>query len=144
MVEMHHATPGAGRRLALHLTIATLAGLAIIALSKAYQPALVEWVKSDPALMRERARLLIAAAGAILVAPLILVAGYIWRVGARTIREERFPPERMKVIRDVPVIRGEEACRRGRVIQAFAVVLLTLAGLIGITLWRLVTPVPDA
>ena len=140
---MHHATPGAGRRLALHIAIVTVVGVSIITLSNAYQPALLEWAASDPARMRGRAQLLIAAVGVIVVAPLVSVAAYMWRLGGRTIREARFPPEGMQVIRDVPVARGADAARKGRVLRTVAAVMGAIAFAVVVTLWRIATLPPQ-
>lgn len=136
---MHHATPGAGRRLALHIAIVAIVGAAFIVASQAYQPALLEWARSDPARTRGRAQMLIAVAGVIFLTPLIGLAAYIWRLGTRTLREDRFPPERMAVIRDMFVMRGAAARSRGRLFHAIAVVFFVLAGLLALTLWRLAT-----
>ena len=142
MAEMHRATPGAARRLLTHMAIVTIVGGAFIAVSQAYQPQLLDWARSDPAKMRGRAQLLIAVAGVIFLAPLVGLAAYVWRLGTRTLSEERFPPERMAVIRDVVVMRGAEARSRGRLFHAIGVVFLALAGLLALTLWRLATLAP--
>jgi hypothetical protein len=139
MAEMHHATPGAGKRLAMHIAIVAVTGVAIVTFSQAYQPQLLEWVTSDPSRTRGRAQMIVAVLGLVVVAPLIGLAVYVWRLGTRTLNEERFPPEGLIVLRDMLVVRGAEARSRGRVFRAFSVAFLVVAGLLMLILWRLAT-----
>jgi hypothetical protein len=144
MAEIHYATPGAGRRLAFHIGLVVLAGGALIAILQAYQPALLAWATSDPARTRGRAQLLIALVAVILLAPLAGFAIYIWRLGTRTLREDRFPPEDLAVIRDVLVTRGPAARARGRLLRGFATALFVMIGLMALVLVRLATLTPAA
>ena len=139
MAEIHYATPGAGRRLAVHLSLVVLAGVALIAILQAYQPALLEWASRDPARTRSRAQLLIAMVALIVLAPLAGFATYIWRLGTRTLAEERFPPEGLAVIRDVLVTRGAAARARGRLMRRFASALFVMIALMALVLVRLAT-----
>jgi hypothetical protein len=127
----------------MHLAVAAVIGAAIIAVSQAYQPALLEWVRSDPALMRGRAQMLIAAAAAILLAPLLGFAIYIWRLGSRIIREQRFPPVGLAVVRDVRVVHGADAHARGRLLRMFALALCVMTALIALLVYRLATLTPN-
>ena len=142
MAEMHHATPGAGRRVAVHIAIAAIAGLTVIALFQAAQPALLDWATADPQSTRARAQLLIAMLAALVVAPVVGIAIYLARLGARIVREERFPPEGLGIMRDVTVMRGPAAVRKGRVLQIAAAILVVLSALMILTLWRLATLKP--
>ena len=125
--------------MATHIAIVAVIGTAILTLSQAYQPALLEWAASDPARMRGRAQLLITGVAVILLSPLAGFAIYIWRLGSRTLRENRFPPEDMKVIRTVLVMRGAEARARGRLLHVFAASLGVLTGLMALVIYRLAT-----
>ena len=143
MAEMHYATPGAGRRIAFQVVIAGIAGVTLITLLQAGQPALLEWVKADPQSARSRAQLLIAGLALLVVAPVVGMAAYMVRIGTRIVREQRFPPEGLAIVRDVIVVRGGAAVRKGRVLQVAATILLLLAALIVLTLWRLATLRPQ-
>lgn len=142
MAEIHYATPGAGRRLAFHIGLVAVGGVALIAIMQAYQPALLEWAASDPARTRRRAQLLLALVAVILLAPLAGFAIYIWRLGTRTLSEARFPPEGLAVIRDVLVVRGPQARARGRLMRGCAVALFVVIALMGLVLVRLATLSP--
>src|SRR5919109_290115 len=101
MAEIHYASPGAGRRIVLHLAIAVIVGATLIALFQAAQPALLEWATADPQSTRSRAQVLIAVLAFLVVAPVVGMAIYMARLGARIVREQRFPPEGLGIIRDV-------------------------------------------
>jgi hypothetical protein len=139
MAEIHYATPGAGWRMVRHIALATAAGVALIAILQAYQPALLEWASSDPARTRSRAQLLIALVSIIVLAPLAGFGHYVWRLGTRTLREERFPPEGLSVIRDVLVMRGAQARARGQLLRGFGIALYVMCGLMAVVLFRLAT-----
>jgi hypothetical protein len=144
MAEIHYATPGAGRRLAIHIGLVVIAGIALISILQAYQPALLEWATSDPAQTRSRAQLLIALVSVIVLAPLAGFAIYIWRLGTRTLEEDRFPPEGLAVIRDVLVTRGPAARARGRLLRGFALTVFVMVALMALVLVRLATLTPRA
>jgi hypothetical protein len=142
MAEMHYATPGAGWRLIRHIAVAMVAGAAFLLVSQAYQPALLEWAASDPSRTRARAQLLIGVVAIILLAPVVGFGAYIWRLGTRTLREERFPPEGLVLVRDVLVLRGVEARARARLLRMFATGLFVMSGLMALVLYRLATLPP--
>lgn len=59
-----------------------------------------------------------------------LVGGYgayVWRLGSQVVWTRRFPPPGSATLTDVPVLEGEAARRRGRLVQGVAVVLAALA-----------------
>ena len=55
---------------------------------------------------------------------------YLWRLAWRILKEERFPPSGMKLVRDTTVLHGKSARFRGHLLQAFGSVLILL-GLVG-------------
>ena len=137
--EMHHAAPGARRRMVVHLALATLVGLAILALLQAVQPDVVAWIMSDPESARGRARLVLGILAVLVLAPVAGTGIYMWRLGSRVLREGRFPPEDASLVRDVRVARGEPARARGRALHVTGAALLVLTVLMAVALWRLAT-----
>ena len=131
------ADPAARRRALIGLAAATVAGVILIAGQASYREPVRAWLLDDPAATATRARLLLAGAGALLVAPLLGLAVYTWRLGARVIAGREFPPRDHAVIRDTPIVIGDAAVAQGRGLRAIAI-FLTVAG-IAITgvLWRL-------
>ena len=142
MAEMHPATPGALRRFFVHVAIALIGGMALIALMQVAQPELLRWASADPAATRTRAQLIIVVLAILVAAPVIGAAVYMLRLGRRITREQRFPPEGLAVVRDVPVVRGAAAVRKGHVLIGAAAILLVLAALMVLSLMRLATLAP--
>ena len=65
------------------LIVAGVAGAAMILGLQALRGPLQEWLVENPAQTASRATLLIAAAGALLVVPLLAFAAYAFRIAAR-------------------------------------------------------------
>ena len=70
---------------------------------------------------------------AVLSAPLVAFAVYLWSLGAKVLRVRQFPPPGYRVIRDTPVISGQAAELRGRALKVLAVRL----GVASVLLWLL-------
>ncbi len=65
---------------------------------------------------------------------LVIVGGGVLFGGAG-----RYPPPGLRVVRDTPVVVGEAAGRRGRLLQVFAVVMGLAGLLLAFFLWRFVS-----
>lgn len=74
----------------------------------------------------------------VLALPIIFISRTLWRIGRDTIKTRRFPPPGMKVIRDVVVVSGVAARRRGKLLQVFAILFVVLSIALPIGLWLLV------
>jgi len=74
---------------------------------------------------------------AILTVPLIALAVYVWTLAKKIIRAREFPPPGLRVLWDTPVITGEKAFARGRLLQVFAVICAIASVLLNLLLWRL-------
>jgi hypothetical protein len=83
------------------------------------------------------AALMVLAMTLFVVVPLAAFATWMWRLGARTIATERYPPEGVRMLGRFDELRGEPARRRGRLAQIFAIIFLALATVFGIFTWRL-------
>ncbi len=83
-------------------------------------------------------------ATAIGVAPIVLFAIYLFVIGARVIRAERFPLPGQAVVRDTPIREGRAAIFRGRVLQVLAVLLGLTAAALPIVLARVLATLPGA
>jgi hypothetical protein len=81
--------------------------------------------------------LLLLALFALVVVPIAGFAIWMWRLGARTIAEDRFPPQGVRMLGTPVELRGAAARRRGRLAQSFAVVFLALAAAFAVLTWRL-------
>jgi hypothetical protein len=90
--EIQRADPRARRKALVVLASGALDGLAIILLLESYRPAVVDWISRDPEQMHARLRLMLAVLAAGLAVPVLAFAAYVWRLGGRVVRAERFPP----------------------------------------------------
>ena len=131
-----------GNRRALRYVVVLLAASVVIAvvalmLIAHYRPAIELWIDEDPPARLQTLALLAALS----MLPLAAAATYVFRLGHRIVRAERFPPPGTTVLRDTVVLRGRAARRRGRLLQGLAVVLIA-ATTVGIgLLLRLVSEV---
>jgi hypothetical protein len=80
--------------------VGAVAGAAAILTLQAFREPLQEWVVANPSQTAARATLLIAAAGAMLVIPLLAFAGYAWRLAARDAARARG----LKIIASLSVV----------------------------------------
>jgi hypothetical protein len=135
--EVQRADPRLRRR--------ALAALAVIAVGGAVALVLLQGVLADLRQLRgndfARARDALAAlflysiAGSALLTTSVCV--YLWRMANRIRDTLQFPPPGTRVIRDTIVLRGEQAARRGRLLQWLACLLvISVIGLLAAA-WRL-------
>lgn len=125
MEEIQRADPAARRRAIAAVAVgATLGGAALMLLEQ-QRGEIAAWLTAGHFRAKLAALLVSVVAGFI---PLLLGAIWVWRLGNRVIREGRHPPSGLKVLRDVPVLRGMAARRRGRAYQGIALLLIVAAG----------------
>lgn len=103
----------ARRSAAWIIVLGTAIGAALIALGR----------RVLPSVSAAQAPLVLAAVGALAVVPLLVLAVYLWRLGARALRTAQFPPPGTATIRAAPPLVGVAARRRARLAEAFAVLL---------------------
>jgi hypothetical protein len=115
MAEIQRADPSVRRQTVIWVGIIFVAGLALLAL-----------VERGPIAQSPLALGIITV---LVAAPLPAFAAYFWRLGRRIARAERYPAPGMRVIHDTVVLTGDVARRRGRLLQALAVIVM--AALIG-------------
>jgi hypothetical protein len=72
------------------------------------------------------------------VLPVLAFAWYFWRLGTRTVREQRFPPTGVTWAVAAPPIHGAAARRRGRIQQICATALAMTVVAFSVILFRLV------
>lgn len=139
MSDIQPADPRARRLALLIVAVAAAAGFLLIGSAGSLQPDLEAWIAEEP---RGRLRLLMLAAILATSAPLLGFAAYFWGLGQRILRAQRYPPPGMTVVRDTPVVTGEAARRRGRIVRALAAAFAVIAVLLAGLLWQLTSLVP--
>ena len=117
-----------------YLILGTCVGALLIIGLERYRIPLRDWMMQEPAQRLKHFFLLLAA---ILTGPLIAVAVYVWTLGKKIIRVREFPPPGLRVLRDTPIIMGEKAIARGRLLQVLAVICATASVPSNLLLWGL-------
>jgi hypothetical protein len=123
--QTQRADPGARRTALLVVIAAGALGALLLWIAERRRPALEAWLAEDPA---TRVWLLLAVLVVATSGPVLVLAGYLWRLGARARRAGRFPPPDAALLRDTAVLGGTDAQRVARAMQVVAA-LLALAGL---------------
>ena len=121
------------------MLIGMIIGTLLILAVEQYQGTVREQILSEPADASDRIRSAFLVSATLLATPLLLFAAYCWNLGAKVGRAQRFPPPNVRVIRDTPVVYGDDADFRARVLKALAVGMLVLIGLLLLMLWHLVS-----
>jgi hypothetical protein len=138
MTEIRRADPAARRQALLFVVLGALAGALLFVGIERYRVPLRDWVLSEPEKFAHRMKFVFLVSVALLSAPLIAFAVYLWSLGAKVLRAEQFPPPGYRVIRDTPVIGGQAAMFRGRGLKVLALCLGVASALLCLLLWRLV------
>lgn len=124
------------------LRIAAIAGVILVfVLGAVLWVVLQRWLtelKQVP-VSTARAQLLTAfawAVGSVCVA-ITWLAASLWRSGIAIRRAAQWPLPGSRVVRDTPVLRGEPAVSRGRLMQVAGAVLFLCGACIAVVAWRL-------
>jgi hypothetical protein len=120
----------------LILGAATVLGTGLFLAAGALGPAVGAWMRQD---LDARLRLVTAVMMLLLAGPALGMGAYVWRLGRRTVRAQRYPPPGVRVLRDTAVVAGPRAVRLGTVMQWFAALIAAAGLLAAVFLWRLVT-----
>jgi hypothetical protein len=139
MPNVAKADPGARRKAVYIILVCTLIGAALIVSFERYRRQLHDWILADPSGHRMQLVLLsLAFLGSV---PLVGFAVYLWSLGSRTVQAQQFPPPGQRVLRDTPVVTGQAALVRGRLVKTLAISLFLAAALLSILFWRLASVV---
>lgn len=137
MISIHRTDSVFRRQIVLVLVVGALVGALLIVAFEQYQIPLRNWILSDPEALAQRVKVAFLLLAAFLMAPLLALAVYLWSLGGRVLRAREFPPPGLRVIHDTPVITGEAAISRGRLLKVFAFACGIVSVALGLLLWRL-------
>jgi hypothetical protein len=137
MTETLRADPAARRKALLLLVSGAFIGMILIAGFERYRAPLIDWLLSEPAELAKRVKWIMMMTAAVMSAPLVGFAVYLWSLGTKVLRAGEFPPPGHRVIRDTPVIHGDGAVLRGRRFQILAAGLLVASAFLWLLFWRL-------
>ena len=136
MTGVRRADPAARWTAALVLVAGTCIGAFLLVAFTYYRTPLSDWVLADPGSSARRVKLVFLLPAALLLAPLLALAVYLWALGGKVIRAREFPPPGLRVIRDTPIVTGERAVSRGRLLKVLALGCGIAAAALAVLLWR--------
>ena len=136
MTEVRRADAAARRTAALVLLAGTCVGALLLVAFTRYRIPLSDWVLADPGSSELRVKLVFLILPALLLAPMLALAVYLWALGGRAVRAREFPPPGLRVIRDTPIAKGERAVSRGRLLKVLALGCCIACAVVAALLWR--------
>ncbi len=137
MTDVRKADPAGRRRAVLLLLVGTCVGALLIVGFERYHIPVRDWILAEPEASGQRAKLVLLLLAALLLAPLVVFAAYVWSLGERVLRAREYPPPGLRVIRDTRVMTGERAISRGRLLKMLALGCGIACVGLGLLLWRL-------
>ena len=115
------------RSKAIRLAVIGIAGAALLAaLLTALEHDITAWIERHVVDLVDTPGTLTLLLGIVML-PLLAMSVYVFREGSRIVRARRFPPPGQQVIKDTPIIEGNQAVRRGRAIQLIALLMAAIS-----------------
>ncbi len=136
MKLIQQADPKARQKAIWVICVATVLGLAAILAFEYVRDDFQSWLEQHFEFLLEHP-LVVLVVSLVLVSPVLAAGTYLYWVGKRTVRAQRFPPPGYAVVRDTLVLEGGQAMQRGRVLQLLSLVLVSNAGAIPVIMWYL-------
>lgn len=136
MTEVQRADPAARRQTVRFVVLSALVGTVLIVGFERYRTPLRDWLLAKPEELAHRAKLVFLLSAAVLSAPLLAFAFYLWSLGAKVLRARQFPPPGYRVVRDTPVMGGQAAVSRGRGFKVLALCFGIASALLWLLLWQ--------
>ena len=134
MDTIQKADPEARRKAIFLICVASLLGGGALLVFEFFEDDFQAWLQKNIDFLLENT-IVVFIVTLVLVTPIIAVGVYLWLLGNRTVRAQRFPPPGYAVARDTIVLAGSKGRRRGRVIQVLSLFLLCMAGAIPFAMW---------
>lgn len=137
MTVVQKAAPAVRRKALVIIFVGVIVGAFFIFGFQRHKSELIDWLLSDPEQLAYRIRLfclMIAVAGSV---PLFAYSAYLWSYGYKVVRSQRFPLTNQGVVRDTPILEGQSAIYRGRIIKVLAASLAVFGVILFVALWRI-------
>jgi hypothetical protein len=139
MRDLQRADPAARRQAVRFLVVGAVVGAVLIAGLERYRTPLQEWLLAEPDRAVARLRLVVLLLGISMSVPLCGLGAYLWSLGGKVVRARQFPPPGQRVVRDTPLLTGQAAESRGRLLKVFGICLGVAGPLLALVLWRVVS-----
>jgi formate hydrogenlyase subunit 3/multisubunit Na+/H+ antiporter MnhD subunit len=136
MTDVRKADPAVRRRALFFLLVGACVGVLLIVGFQRHHGLLRDWILAKAEVSGQRVKLVLLLLAALLLAPLVVLAAYLWSLGERVLRAREYPPPGLRVMRDTPVTTGERAISRGRLLKVLALACGISSVGLGLLLWR--------
>jgi hypothetical protein len=138
MTDVQKADPVARRKAIIIVIVSAIVGSLLIVVFESYRAQMYDWLLSDDGKLAHRLRILIILAAAFGALPLLAISMYLWSLGCKVSNYQRFPLPGQKAIRDTPILEGQAAMTRGRVLKTSAVFLSVAGVMLCFVFWWLI------
>ena len=139
MTEVQRADSAARRKAITIVIISAIVGFLLIVVFGTYRAQLYEWLLSFHGKSAHRLRILIILTAGFGPIPLVAFSVYLWSFGCKVSNYQRFPLPGQRVIRDTPILEGQAALMRGRVLKTLAVFLAVAGIMLCFVFWWLIS-----
>jgi hypothetical protein len=136
MTDVRKADPAVRRRALFFLLVGMCVGVLLLAGFERYHVQWRDWIIAKPEASGPRVTLVLLLLTALLLAPLVVLAAYLWSLGERVVRAREYPPPGLRVMRDTRVTIGEGAISRGHLLKVLALACGISSVGLGLLLWR--------
>ncbi|MDH3379813.1 MAG: hypothetical protein OEQ39_23055 [Gammaproteobacteria bacterium] len=140
MPEIQRADPQARRKTIILILMMMVVFVPILYWANSRIDSVEEWV-AQPGETIKRAKLILSvliAFGAIL---LLVISIFTFGFASAILRSDRYPPPKIKVVKDIRIRRGVAARKIGRLMQALGIASLLLLMALILVGWRLIQEV---
>ena len=139
MTDVQRADSAARRKAITIVIISAIVGSLLIVVFETYRAQLYEWLLSDHEKLAHRLRILIILTAGFGAITLFAFSVYLWSFGCKVSNYQRFPLPDQRVIRDTPILEGQAALMRGRVLKTLAVFLAVAGIMLCFVFWWLIS-----
>ncbi len=141
MTNVRRADPAARRRAVLIIVVGALIGALLIVALERYLIPLRDGVLAEPGAAAQRVKFVFLLLAALLLAPSLGFAAYLWSLGGRVLEAREYPPPGLRVIHDTPVVTDDAAIFRGRLLRVLALACGIASVVMALLLWRLASSI---
>ena len=120
----------------LILFVAFIIGAVVISSYTRYEAEIFHWFEENMEWLDDNPGIVLLS-GLVLVAPLLMLSGYLFMYGRRAAETGHMPPPNYAVTRDTGIKTGKEAVFHGRLVQLLSLFLLLVSASIPILFWYL-------
>ena len=136
MKQIQKADPAARKRAMTIIVAGGVIGALMIGAYRHYETEIFAWLERNIGWLAGSPGIVLGF-GCLLVAPLLVLSGYLFFYGRRAARAKRIPPPDSAVVRDTVVKTGAPAVVHGRLVQVLSVFLFLSGAAIPLLFWYL-------